>query len=461
MGTNGDQSDYLCRIIAELQKSSMFLEMRADLQKEVGKPHIHVSDMKQSIVTYLRDSGWEVKLQNTVYSLLTSSSATQNKTDIPRNQLKEPLAFLRKAQINWEKRIVKSINTMCTELSLPLARERSSTDRAHMASKFEILGGELDEKEMEKIKPVYAPKDFFEALIGIENPTFTPLPYKELDAANLHSGVDDALLESSSTDSFPAEWNKLGRKVIQQGSALAARQYAKYGCPPGLRRDLWKLILCYEVDDVDIKLTAANDDNYFVFEDVLCQALLVFSRDTSVLKHFDQSSATPPKSYIRGKLGVQDYAVVYPPNGFIPFHGFSLYAAPLGFVCSHAPQLYYLFKQIYTRLRLAFNWLIYAFAGYLDTEQLLLLWDRIFAYDSMELLAVLAMAILSYRRANLLEVTNLQAAQDYFVWSHCLKLPPLCQKMCMDKGSSSSELLKKVCQDKTRSIYQEDYVPPL
>lgn len=507
MGTNGDQSDYLCRIIAELQKSSMFLEMRADLQKEVGKPHIHVSDMKQSIVTYLRDSGWEVKLQNTVYSLLTSSSATQNKTDIPQNQLKEPLAFLRKAQINWEKRIVKSINTMCTELSLPLARERSSTDRAHMASKFEILGGELDEKEMEKIKPVYAPKDFFEALIGIENPTFTPLrktpssikgwglikvqlhtkslqemktAYKELDAANLHSGVDDALLESSSTDSFLAEWNKLGRKVIQQGSALAARQYAKYGCPPGLRKDLWKLILCYEVDDVDrlyfqqlkqyvidydmlvdslitkdIKLTAANDDNYFVFEDVLCQALLVFSRDTSVLKHFDQSSATPPKSYIRGKLGVQDYAVVYPPNGFIPFHGFSLYAAPLGFVCSHAPQLYYLFKQIYTRyffrlhtmsshpqgilslcvlfenllqahepalfyhlkevgahpLRLAFNWLIYAFAGYLDTEQLLLLWDRIFAYDSMELLAVLAMAILSYRRANLLEVTNLQAAQ--------------------------------------------------
>ncbi|XP_068719603.1 TBC1 domain family member 19-like isoform X1 [Montipora capricornis] len=503
---DGDREDDLCRVIGELQKSSLFSKMKADLQKEVGKPHIHVSDMKQSVRTYLRDSGWEVKLQNAVYALLTSLPMSRT-SDIPQNHIKEPLAFLRKAQINWEKRIVKSINSMCTELSLPLARKRSAADQAHMSSKFETLGGELDEKQMEKIKPVYAPKDFFEALIGIENPSFTPLrktpssikgwglikvqlhtkslhemkiAYKELDTGNLHSGVDDVLLESSSTDSFPSDWNKLGRKVIQQGSTLAARQYAKYGCPPGLRGDLWKLILCYDVDDVDllyfqqlkqyvidydmlvdslitkdIKLTAANDDNYFVFEDVLCQALLVFSRDTSVLKHFEQSSATPPKSFIRGKLGVQDYAVVYPPNGFIPFHGFSLYAAPLGFVCAEAPQLYYLFKQIYTRyffrlhtmsshpqgmlslcvlfenllqthepalfyhlkevgahpLRLAFNWLIYAFAGYLDTEQLLLLWDRIFAYNSMDLIAVLAMAVLSYRRSNLLEVTSLQAAQ--------------------------------------------------
>lgn len=38
--------------------------------------------------------------------------------------------------------------------------------------------------------------------------------------------------------------------VIQHGSALAARQYAKYGCPAGLRGDLWRLILCYEVDDL-------------------------------------------------------------------------------------------------------------------------------------------------------------------------------------------------------------------
>ena len=55
------------------------------------------------------------------------------------------------------------------------------------------------------------------------------------------------------------------------------------------------------------------------------QVLLPFSRDTVVLKHFSHNSATPPKSYIRGKLGVDEFSVIYPPNGVIPFHGFAMY----------------------------------------------------------------------------------------------------------------------------------------
>ena len=38
--------------------------------------------------------------------------------------------------------------------------------------------------------------------------------------------------------------------VIQHGSTPAARQFAKYGCPPGLRGNMWKLILGLEVDDM-------------------------------------------------------------------------------------------------------------------------------------------------------------------------------------------------------------------
>jgi len=55
------------------------------------------------------------------------------------------------------------------------------------------------------------------------------------------------------------------------------------------------------------------------------QILLPFTRDTEVLKHFSHNSASPPKSYIRGKLGDENFAVLYPPNGVIPFHGFAMY----------------------------------------------------------------------------------------------------------------------------------------
>lgn len=48
-------------------------------------------------------------------------------------------------------------------------------------------------------------------------------------------------------------------------------------------------------------------------------------------------------------------------------------------------------------------------------------------------------------------------SKDYFVWSHYRKLPPVNSKGT--ESSTSSELLKKVCQDKTRSTYQQDYVP--
>ncbi|KXJ22401.1 TBC1 domain family member 19 [Exaiptasia diaphana] len=501
--TDSDEIQWLTEV---LQDSSLFTKLRKDLQREVSKSYVPLNqnDMKKSLEKYIKDSGWDITLQNAVYREIKVNPIP--KLDTPDFAAKEPLQFIRKAQATWEKRIVKSINSMCTELSLPLATKRSAVEQASISSKFQTLGSDLDEKEFERIKPVYAPKDFFEALIAVENSNFVPLQktpssikgwgliqvnlyaksldelrceYQELDPGLNQCGVDDAP-SSSTVDVFESDWPKLGKKVIQNGSAIAARQYAKNGCPSGLRGQIWQQILCLDVDDVDllyfnqlktyviqhkmlvdnlvmkdIRMTATNDDDYFVFEDLLYQALLVFTRDTAVLRHFHTTCANPPKSYIKGKLGVQEYAVLHPPNGVIPFHGFSMHAAPLCYICSHAPRLYFLFRELYTRyffrlhtmsshpqgimslcvlferllqthepslfyhlknvgappLRLVFNWIVYAFSGYLSTDQVLLLWDRILAYDSLEVLPVLAMAILSYRRCNLMEVTNLQTAQ--------------------------------------------------
>lgn len=96
------------------------------------------------------------------------------------------------------------------------------------------------------------------------------------------------------------------------------------------------------------------------------------------------------------------------------------------------------------RLRIAFKWMVRAFSGYLSTDQLLLLWDRILGYESLEIVAggsvllhfykwyrnkachldshiwlavllitplVLAAAVFTFRAENLMEVTSLASAE--------------------------------------------------
>lgn len=59
-------------------------------------------------------------------------------------------------------------------------------------------------------------------------------------------------------------------------------------------------------------------------------------------------------------------------------------------------------------IRVVFKWLMKGFSGHLLPEQLLNLWDMIIAYDSLEVLPLLAVAILSFRKDNLLQVDSLQ-----------------------------------------------------
>lgn len=49
-------------------------------------------------------------------------------------------------------------------------------------------------------------------------------------------------------------------------------------------------------------------------------------------------------------------------------------------------------------LDIAFKWILYAFVGILDIDEVLLLWDRIIAYDNLSLLPLTAAALLLYRK---------------------------------------------------------------
>jgi len=48
------------------------------------------------------------------------------------------------------------------------------------------------------------------------------------------------------------------------------------------------------------------------------------------------------------------------------------------------------------------------FSGHLPPDQLLDLWDLVLGYDSLEVFPILAVAILSFRKDNILDVDTIQ-----------------------------------------------------
>ena len=64
----------------------------------------------------------------------------------------------------------------------------------------------------------------------------------------------------------------------------------------------------------DVQLTASNDDQYFVFEDVLYQVMLCFSRDVEIAEMI-QFESYPVKG--RNYDG--------PPSGVVPFHSICMF----------------------------------------------------------------------------------------------------------------------------------------
>lgn len=68
-----------------------------------------------------------------------------------------------------------------------------------------------------------------------------------------------------------------------------------------------------------------------------------------------------------------------------------------------------------------------AFSGHLPPDQLLQLWDVILAYDSLEVVPLLAVAILVFRKDNLLNVNTLQNVEAILADLSSIQVTPLLQ----------------------------------
>lgn len=78
-------------------------------------------------------------------------------------------------------------------------------------------------------------------------------------------------------------------------------------------------------------------------------------------------------------------------------------------------------------IRIVFKWLMRAYSGHLPPDQLLILWDLVLGYDSLEILSLLAIIILSFRRDSLMQVSTIENIEAVIADLSSIKVLPLIQ----------------------------------
>jgi hypothetical protein len=218
----------------------------------------------------------------------------------------------------------------------------------------------------------------------------------------------------------------------------------------------------------DIQL-ARTDDSFFVVEDVLAGIMAMWSRDDWIRTNIPELVASGGKET---------------PNGCFPFVGISCYALPFCYFHCTSETAYLTFRQMYKvnpiinkkrffynlhtpslqasslpplcalfenlvkerdsalyyhlakklaipPLKIAYRWILYAFVGVLDIEQVMLLWDRMIGYGEVygkDILSIAAASIILFRRDLIMEATCEKDVKALFNDLSNLKVIPLIQE---------------------------------
>ncbi|XP_011503047.1 PREDICTED: TBC1 domain family member 19 [Ceratosolen solmsi marchali] len=525
------------KLTEDIQCMTNYKNLYNEIQRLVASSSVKKEDFKSTLFKALNDEGLETELRNTVFHWTRSQKFMKDDNDN-----RADLSYLKKAQIQWERRIQKSLNSICNELNVPLARIRPNSDRDELSEKWNELST-CDFADLSQYRPLYAPKDFLEVLFSVRDPSFKKQVnepnwefshieirvktlaqlrdmYKELSQGVTLLGVNGNIPSLQNYPNLENERVHVGAKVLMSNHAPVAQEFLKRGAPRALRGKLWSLVLgsivkqndieYYEelkemvlqydimVDKLiikDVQLTASNDDQYFVFEDVLYKTMLSFSRDSEVLAPVTMDKSAGGQvihAVLQGKPTTLENTLVFPPSGVIPFHGFTMYgmileikyfyffstfelyvfaATPFCYLYDDPCTMYYTFRAFYLRywfrlhtvssheqgivalcllferllqchepqlwahfrnlhiqpIKIVFKWLMRGFSGHLPPEQLLYLWDLILGYDSLEIVPLLAVTILSFRKDNLMQVNNLHTIEAVLADLSSLKVMPLLQ----------------------------------
>lgn len=262
------------KLTSDIQTMKVYGNLYKMVQKLACSPDVDKDDMKTTLEAAIKSTGLEIEIRNIIYHLIRSSIKPEchpysnQQTPQQRNngQQQDPLNYLRRAGVQWERRVKKSLNAMCAELKAPIqGQARVATDKEELSTKWEELSNYP--VDLSSYRPVYATKDLLEVLLSLRGPVrqqqqqqtqqeeqedFLPrwefshiaLPVKNLLELRLHFA--DLLRQEMSATDFTAHCNR----VLHFKHSPLCQQVLKKGTTPGpLRGELWSYVLGSHLDD--------------------------------------------------------------------------------------------------------------------------------------------------------------------------------------------------------------------
>jgi hypothetical protein len=166
-------------------------------------------------------------------------------------------------------------------------------------------------------------------------------------------------------------------------------------------------------------------------------------------------------------------AIHFPPCGIVPTRGWARWLAPICFLSTNTARIFAIYRAFFVRyfcrlhtiddkpgsilslcqlfeqlvhamipetvfhmlqlgcppLHFAFHWMVNMFVEYLPVKEVLLLWDRVLGFDSLELLPLLAAAIFVFRKAELCAAQSMEEVEALLEEFGGLKVVPLLQQV--------------------------------
>ena len=245
----------------------------------------------------------------------------------------------------------------------------------------------------------------------------------------------------------PLAWSILLGTVNAAGETIEPLQGAPLTLPPAA--DVGEGMILYTdlLLQADV-LTTCTDEHHFLFNDSVLRLLSCFV-NSPIQWHKIRRYLGPTLKSANGET--------IPASGIFPFRGLSSYVAPLLYLYkeeSVLPHLQVLYTRYYCRLHtieglaplmgmaelliaegcpdmivkfkmlqtqspdislcsVVVPWLMTGFAGYLMPREYFQLWDRILGYNALELLSVLAAAIIILKSSTLLGLSDPQDVKYY------------------------------------------------